>query len=513
MGLHTLLENKQLLKALNEDYDKWDGTLEYEQSDYMLGWQAAGFKSRLLFVHGNPSGKRGTITEELVKQALEKGFEVATTDKWKDRLGESGNIIYTEKNSVEYFKLLTEAKYIYATSNLNYNFSKTDKQVLIVDLPSYDREDFDNRIRVDSIVCHADHIVKGKKTRKEIFECLLEKKLKTNMILDDKQKVLFIINTNYYDRTLAYILSIQNQIDYTRYDVTVLFAMSVKERFRKQMGRLNPEINVVFRKPSMECDAGTERKLAFLEEKNFDLPDVAVVEKFLGKDVFAKEAAKLFGSKCFDYVFNMKYDGIKWRLFIHALTGKKIFYNLDHYNNPSEWTVSKLKHFGMYDEILFPNEDRLSQAEAFAPEVFCGKSCVLPPPAVGMYENTDTIDIVEGETRFCLADTNIVSDEDSLDVLMVKYPKDKTEYVTISPRCTELYAEERLKEILESGMCPIIFDFGRVLTKNEVTAGLDYYKRYSSATALGNLPDNGIFVEADGQDDRESALDVILSSH
>ncbi len=513
MGIHTLLENKQLLKALNDEYDKWDCTSEYEQSDYLLGRQNAKFKNRMLFVHGNPSGKRGTITEELVKQALEQGFEVVATDKWKDRIGESGKMIYVEKNSVEYFKFLTEAKYIYATSNLNYNFSKTDKQVLIVDLPSYDREDFDNRIKVDSILCHADHIVKGKKTRKEIFDCLIAKKLKTNVIQEDKKKVLFILNTNYYDRTLEYILSIQNQIDYTKYDVTVLFAMSVKERFRKQMDRLNPEIHVVFRKASMECDAETEKKLAFLEEKNFDLPDVAVVEKFLGKDVYIQEAGKLFGNKNFDYVFNMKYDGIKWRLFIHALTGKKIFYNLDSYNNPSEWAVAKLKHLGMYDEILFPNEDRLSQAEAFAPEVFEGKSYVAPSPSIGLGKNTDTIDIEEDEKRFCLADTNIVSDEDSLSVLLVKYPKEKTEYVTISPNCTELYAEEKLKEILDRGICPIIFDFGRVLVKNDVAAGLDYYKRYSSSLALGKLTGQGILVEADVQNSRESTLDNILSSH
>ncbi|MDE6025501.1 MAG: hypothetical protein K2G45_08615 [Lachnospiraceae bacterium] len=504
-------KNKQLLNALNDEYEKWDGESGYEPNDYLRGRQNAKANDRLLFIHGNPSGERAEIIEQLAKQALEKEFKIALVDKWKKKLGKNKKISYMKKNSVEYFQLLTEAKYIYATSNLHYHYSKTDGQVMIVDLPSYDRADFDNRVKIDSICSHADWVVTDEMSRQKIFEKLLALKLKNKKEKRNKKNVLFILNTTYYARTFEYILSIQNQIDYSKYDVTILFAVSAKDKYAKQMHRLNPEIHVVFRRGNVLCDAEEDRKLSFLDEKNFELPDVSVVASFLNSDIYVQETRRLFGIKRFDYVFNMKYDGIKWRLFIHALSGKKVFYNLDKYDNPSVWTLSKLKHLSMYDEILFPNEDRRKLAIEMAPEVFGRISYVVAPPRVCAEENVDVKHIMVGENRFCLADINIISEGDLLDALVIKYPEEKTPYVTISPGCTEAYAEERLKEILNNGTCPIVFDFGRVLLKNEITDEVDYYIRYGSSYALSQMLSECIPIESDMPKRRGCSLDVILS--
>lgn len=513
MDIRTSWKNKKLFKALDEEYRQWDGVSEYEPNDYQIGRQNAKLNKQLLFIHGKPSGKRTTAIEELVNKALEKGFKIALIDKWKNKFGENEAIFYTEKNSVEYFKLLTEAKYIYATSNLNYNFSKTDKQILIVDLPSYDREDFDNRIKVDSILCHADYVVKGKKTRKEIFEGMLGKNLKANVVRADKERVLFIINTSDYDRTLEYILSIQNQFDYSKYDVTVLFAVTVKERFRKQMEMLNSDIHVIFRRGNVVCDAETYRKLAFIEEKNYELPDVAVVNKFLGSDVYIQEAKRLFGTRDFDYVFNMRFYGIKWRLLIHALQGRKIFYNFDSYNYSSSRSITKLEQLNMYDEILFPNYEICNMAIEFSSELFADKSYVVANVCAEAQEKTNATNITLGGEAFCIADTFTISGGDSINALMIKCPKEKTPYIIIDPRCTELYAAEQLKEILNKGIHPIVFDFGKILLDNRVINKIDYYVRYSSLGALSPILGDEIRLEPDTNVSGESSLDVMVSGH
>lgn len=467
-----------------------------------------------LFISSTPNSVKYDRIKRLIASAAKAGMKVYLSDEWKGALKEQPGVTLLKKNSEKYVRALDRASYVYADGPLHHYYVKQKPQVLIADLPSEDRTTLDQRIVMDSLYNRADWILSQEPDGGErVLQQLVSGQLKGRPRQTGKINLLFLINMRFQEQVFGYFYHIVQRLDYEKYDVTLFLSDAHKAAESRRLTELDPRIHVIVKKGRTLCDGETARKLAFLTQENNYLPAMRRVERFLPHGLYAREVKRFFGDYSFDYVFNMKFDAVEWRLLLRQLPGKKVIYDLNDYMElGSQELPNKVRDLDIYDEILFANRALRDAALAYAPKVFGMRAVVAPAIADAAAAETPELVELDG-VSYVLADCGLKPQSMVNALTLLPLPGLGCPFVQLSPLLTAEEACGLLRQALEKYPELTVFDPACVLTQRDLVPLRQlgtvwhhtHYRAYAALRALlgeelicspaANVPESSILRE------------------
>jgi hypothetical protein len=222
------------------------------------------------------------------------------------------------------------------------------------------------------------------------------------------------------------------------------------------------------------------------------------VDRFLGKEVFAREVKRVLRSQSFDYIYNLAFDDLQYKLFIPHLTGKKTLINSDNYLSKDPRYLEALRqnseYLDLYDEIWFENGAKLAAAKQFSPKIIGKKGKLVPHfdavtglKSFGLIGKT----FKQGDAEYMIADFFNGEYLDTMSLDSVLLPKEKYPYIVL-PQISEEKKDlllNQIRQLLKDNKTLYIFDIHRIMTDND-RADLKNYGvlvMHESYTALNML--------------------------
>ncbi len=429
---------------------------------------------KTLFIRGGASGVHSRRLKALVDKALGKGFTVTMSYDWEGKFDDTDHISFLKDNTKEYYQALLSAEYIYAGTSLTANYNKREGQFLVADMAGRNRKNIDTRIAMDFMYPEADVIVPyDDAKREEVWKKLLDGKLKSRLPLKkSKPKILIMINTKYY-RMFELAKQMLSEIDYEKYDVSVLIPKSGFNKYKTQLSLLDQRVHVLLYKGEPLCDGEEMKRYSFLKQEGRYLPEIKKTDSFLGKEVFEKEVKRVLRSQSFDQIYNLTFDSIQYKLFMFHAKGRKVVLNTGNYCSKDgmymEALREDLRYMDIYDEIWFENDSKLEPAKAFSQKII-GKKGRLVPHLVAEtdYEETGLIGkkFRSGDDEYFITDYFNGEFLDTTSLVSVLLPKEKYSYMVpgqIKNEDKDLLLNQ-IGQILKEKKILYVFDFHKLLS-------------------------------------------------
>jgi hypothetical protein len=470
------------IKTTWGSYKEWETKQTFEAPNSWKGLEKAKLDRNLFFVFAKTSNARAA---QLIDAALKNGKKVCVLDKWKKQLKGRKNVQWVKKFSPEFFQFLFSAGFVYTDNHIHHQYFKPAGQILVVDFPEENRSDFQIRLSMDLIYCKADYLLSKEDNPAEIMEKLAAGSLKRGSAAKSgKKQLLFILNMNYH-RMFEYFRQITRSANYDAYEITALFLDKDYEKYANEISRLDTRVHIVLRKGGLIASADTLRKYAFLKENSKDLPPIWRVEKFIAAEPFDREYSRFFGSIKFDHVYNMKFDGVYWRILLPRIHCPKSYYVAS--MDEVEELEHKLPFLTAHDEILFQSQDICANTLEHNRQLT--KKAVAAPVLVSRNAELPQIVDINGKTYLCAVRRQKGS-FDTESAVFVPVPEEKYDYVVIPANRTEAECKLLLSELLQERTALYIFDPACVYSSRiekeaaEAQKKAVYYDSYDEMDAL-----------------------------
>lgn len=429
---------------------------------------------RTIFVIGE-SSKKNLITET-INIAKKSGYKVYALEKEKEYLNDE-DINYVKENTEKYFNALYCSQIIYTSQYIHHNYIKQDNQIVVFNPIDLDRKEVADRSTYSIVANRSDWIIsdtdeKGSISGKTYLNRLQNGELKNNIISTQKKKLLFLINIKQFDSLFGTFFNLSCNLDFSKYDVTVFILSKYEAEYSKYLKNLDPHINIIIRKGGLLCDDETARKISYLETVDDYIYNLSKIEKFINVNIIQDEIRRIFGQEQFDYIFNMKFDSIYWKLLINQMSGKKIYLDINNYNKTkSNQCLAKKKYIKTYDKVLYLNKDSyLNNSHSF--ERYTGFKKVIP--FTQTRKNICEDKFVKG--NFLGEECVVVPLNKSVDFDVYRvgmFEVDKMAYVVLDPFMTNDDAKKLIEKNLDGEKKVFIFDFYNIINNRDVVT-MDY---------------------------------------
>ena len=431
---------------------------------------------KTIFISGGVSGTNAKKLKKLAQKALDMNYKVTMSFGWKKEFPKKKNIEFFKDNTKEYYTALLSSKYVYAGSSLTCYYNKPKGQFLAVDLADRDRDKVAARIVMDFMYPEADLIVPDNDSdREKVWENILNGKVKEERISDNKPKILIVVNTKYYF-TFELARKMLTQVDYDKYDVTMLIPNSSVSKYQTQLSLIDNRAHLLVYKGSPLCNEKQAKRLNYVNAAKAFGYSLKKIDQFVDSKVFELECKRVLRSTEFDYVYNLAYNSVDYRLFMYHVKGHKILLSFDDYSKENSYEgreKAQRDYLKMYSEIWMKNDTLLEAAKNYDAQTFNKKGRLIPEfkrdlcyPKHGLIGKEFT----RNNEKYLITDYFRGECLDAVSIVSVLVPKDKYSYIVPGHIKSDKKIEflEWLRKQLHEKKTIYIFDYFGVLSEGDI---------------------------------------------
>ena len=416
------------------------------------------------------------VIRQLIKKAKEEHIKVYVPKQFRKELGDTEEILFFEKNTDDFFKLLWSVHYVYTDRIPHPYFYARKAQIFIADISLYDKSRLKERINADMLSAQADYVIRDYRT--EIISSFSSIGKSVEKKTPEKEKILFIINTKYFQAIYNFLLLFWGNIDKNLYDLSILAAEDDINQFEQKLLLLDEKIHIFAKRKKVFCNSNTASALAFANKEKDYLENIQQVENYVGKDALLAERSRIFGNWKFDYIINAKHESMYWKLLIKGMDGTKIYWDI---NGGLLKDKNKIKNrmgqaVEIYHKVLFSDVALVQylQNTEWSQLVKSGTVDLIPSVTFQEQEFVSNLYYANTENGRVVLNQFLQNEDGSINAVFVEGSQRSCVFLKISPQMRQSDVMDVINNQLMHDNYVIIFDYlmrmnkGKMKMKNVV---------------------------------------------
>lgn len=467
--------NMNTYPASCKDYALFHFDEPFEQTEYCKQLdKPLNTKALLILTKSKASLHR---VRPLVKAARIAGMEIYVREYFAKAFQDNKHVHPVDKNSPAYYEAMATAGLVYTDTVLYTDFAKRPGQILIEQV-ELEPTTYKTRIHLTTLENKADYHIETKKRSGNISERtflrrLAWRRLRPQPMSKTKTNLLFVLNFKYAQAFFPFFQRLTQQLDYERYDVTLLLESRFADPYAAQLEALDPRVHFAVKRGKMLCDPETNRRLAYLKNEHHFIENTADIDAFLPKGLFLREQKRLLGEKSFDCIFNLKYDVFYWRWLLRSYDCTKVIANLNNYKATNPGALEdKTRHIQEHACSLFLSQDAVDAAAAFDQEGLCTSCQLLPyiPAKLKKEQQAAPVLVLPNGQRMLVMDRRCQNGLDAVTVSAIPAFQTPPDYLVLDNRITASAALHQVQALAGHVKQLVVFDFFSVFTYAERSA-------------------------------------------